>query len=308
MVSKKILLLSAIVSVMGSGYCSADDIFEQTINNAMSAQQANVAVNQPVAPSQPSFPAQAGQPAVSHAVIQSATSATTESNADLSVLADKVNPFTGEPMTVEDRKNVLSAVSLDAQILDKKLEVAKKQGELEILPTRIKNQLAVEQGASTQGAQQDVQQQLALQAQVSQAEIDRRVQEEVRKASLEKEYEIQTLKNNMKEKAKADSQMGLGYVGNVDGNKSAVIKIGNDDFRVKEGGPVGASGWVVTNIDINNRKVTLNKRGRNVVLNMKRTVSYITTSAKPASNSTGYQDMGDPIVPNMPNALPLPSL
>ena len=324
---KKILLVSAMMSAFGASSCFANELIDQTINNAVAAQQPNsfpaAGVPSRGAP-QPTFPSQQGigiQQQSTHQGIpvaqmpqgmptgQAPTSEDRKSSAVISVLADKVNPFTGEPMTVEDRKNMLSAVSLDAQILDKQLEVAKKEGELKILPERVKNQLLVEQGGSVgQGGQSGINEQLLLQQQQNtEAEIERRVQEGVRKAELAKNYEIQTLQNQLKKKKSADAKMTLSYLGNAAGQKTAVIRVGDDDKKVKEGGVV--AGWVVSQIDLDGQRVMLNKRGRFVSLDMKRGVSQIASSSKSSGSASGSYEGGDePITPNLPNALPLPRL
>lgn len=314
MMFKKVLLASAIMSALGSGSCLASELIEQTINNVVAAQQPEQSpsvggqqqgIPQPTLPSQQGVASVQQQPFV--APVQQEQSDNPKASV-VGVLADKTNPFTGEPMTVEDRKNILSAVTLDAQILEKQLEVAKKTGELKILPARIDNELAVASGGSgAQGGQPAIEQQLMMQQQNNEAEIEFRVQEGVRKAQLEKDYEIQTLKQKLQQKRVADSKMTLNSVADVLGQKIAIIRVGDKEQRVKEGGMV--SGWAVSRIDTNSRSVTLSQRGRNVTLDMKKAVSQITTSKSSTGASGSSYDNGDsPITPDLPNALPLPKL
>ncbi|EKP0310337.1 hypothetical protein ACTG16_23685 [Aeromonas sp. 23P] len=314
MMFKKVLLASAIMSALGSGSCFASELIEQTINNLVAAQQPEQSpsvVGQQQGIPQPTLPSQQGVASVQQqpfvAPVQQEQSDNSKASV-VGVLADKTNPFTGEPMTVEDRKNILSAVTLDAQILEKQLEVAKKTGELKILPARIDNELAVASGGSgAQGGQPAIDQQLMMQQQNNEAEIEFRVQEGVRKAQLEKDYEIQTLKQKLQQKRVADSKMTLNSVADVLGQKIAIIRVGDKDQRVKEGGMV--SGWAVSRIDTNSRSVTLSQRGRNVTLDMKKSVSQITTSKSSTGASGSSYDNGDsPITPDLPNALPLPKL
>lgn len=228
---------------------------------------------------------------------------------DLDRLSGKnVNPFTGESLTVEDSKNKLSIVTLRSQILDKELEIAKKQGELDILPIRINNQKQIESTSSPVVGQQMLQEQLIQQQQRSQEEINRRVQDEVKKVSMAKDYEIQTIKKQISEKRKKDSELKLSYIGNSDGNKSAVIRTGDKDLRVKEGGVV--AGWIVSSINPENGSVLLTKGGRQVSIGLKRGVSRVSNSSKGSDASDyGYQSNQDaPVMPNLPQQLPLPTL
>lgn len=220
-----------------------------------------------------------------------------------------VNPFTGESLTVEESKNKLSVVTLKSQILDKELEIAKKQGELDILPIRINNQKQIESTSSPVVGQQMLQEQLVQQQQRSQEEINRRVQEEVRKVSMAKDYEIQTIKKQVSEKKKRDSEMKLSYIGNSAGDKSAVIRIGDKDLRVKEGGVV--AGWNVASILPESGSVLLTKNGRQVSLGLKRSVSRVSNSSKTSDGASdyGYQGAQEiPVMPNLPQQLPLPVL
>lgn len=220
-----------------------------------------------------------------------------------------VNPFTGESLTVEESKNKLSVVTLKSQILDKELEIAKKQGELDILPIRINNQKQIESTSSPVVGQQMLQEQLVQQQQRSQEEINRRVQEEVRKVSMAKDYEIQTIKKQVSEKKKRDSEMKLSYIGNSAGDKSAVIRIGDNDLRVKEGGVV--AGWNVASILPESGSVLLTKNGRQVSLGLKRSVSRVSNSSKTSDGTSdyGYQGAQEvPVMPNLPQQLPLPVL
>lgn len=308
---KNVMLVSAMMSAIGAGSCFANELIDQTINNVVAAQQPDLpsAVGgQPQGLQQPTLPVQHGvqasqqQPFVAQAVPSA------DIGGVVGVLADKTNPFTGEPVTVEDRKNMLSAVALDAQIIEKQLEVEKKRGELRMLPARIDAAIAEQGGAGGQAGQPTVNEQLIMQQQNNEAEIERRVQEGVRKAQLEKEFEIQTLKTKLHQKQVADAKMSLSSVVEAVGKKIAIIRVGDTEKKVMEGGVV--SGWVVSRIDTSARSVTLNQRGRYVTLDMKRAVSQITSSSKSstATANGSYDNADAPITPDLPNALPLPKL
>lgn len=311
---KNVMLVSAMMSAIGAGSCFANELIDQTINNFVAAQQPDLpsAVGgQPQGLQQPTLPAQQGvQPPQQQPFVAQAGPSSDKGGVDsiVGVLADKTNPFTGEPVTVEDRKNMLSAVALDAQIIEKQLEVEKKRGELRMLPARIDAAIAEQSGAGGQAGQPTVNEQLIMQQQNNEAEIERRVQEGVRKAQLEKEFEIQTLKTKLQKKQAADAKMSLSSVVEAVGKKIAIIRVGDTEKKVMEGGVV--SGWVVSRIDTDTRSVTLNQRGRYVTLDMKRAVSQIASSSKSSTaTANGSYDNGNaPITPDLPNALPLPRL
>lgn len=282
-IKKAMICLSVLSTVSVSSNSVANDMFDQVMNGAV----------------------------VSEAQKPSGNSALKEVGGGVvnKLSGESVNPFTGESLTVEDGKNRLSVVTLESQILDKELEIAKKKGELDILPIRISNQKQIESTSSPVVGQQMLQEQLVQQQQRSQDEINRRVQDEVRKVSMAKDYEIQTIRKQIVDKKKKDAEMKLSYVGNSDGDKSAVIRMGDKDLRVKEGGSV--AGWNVSSINPDKRNVLLTKNGKSVSLGMGRTISRVSNSTKGGSESPdyGYQGGQDaPIMPNLPQQLPLPVL